>query len=179
MLIKSVFLFVAILGIFVVAIALRPSEFCITRTTAIAAPASMVFDQVNDFHLWEAWSPWAKLDPASKTNYEGATSGVGSIFHWAGNQEVGAGAMTLIESQPSERIRIRLEFLKPFEATNFSEFTFKPEGSGTVVTWSMTGKNNFVGKAVGLLMNCDKMVGGQFEKGLANLKSVVESATHP
>ena len=159
----------------VIIVAMQPSDFRITRTATIPAPASVVFAQVNDFHKWEAWSPWAKLDPAAKNSFEGAASGEGAIFRWAGNKEVGEGSMTLMESRPNELIQIKLEFLKPFQGTNTAEFTFKPEGNQTVVTWSMYGKNNFMSKAFGLIMNCDKMVGGQFEQGLANLKSVTET----
>jgi polyketide cyclase/dehydrase/lipid transport protein len=131
---------------------------------------------VNDFHNWEAWSPWAKLDPAAKATFEGPSAGTGAIFKWAGNKEVGEGSMTITESRPSDLIRIKLEFLRPFEATNSAEFTFKPEGNRTAVTWSMEGKNNFIAKAVCLFMNMDKMVGGQFEQGLAQMKDVVEAA---
>ncbi len=131
---------------------------------------------MNDFHNWEAWSPWAKLDPAAKATFEGPSTGTGAIFKWAGNKEVGEGSMTITESRPSDLIRIKLEFLRPFEATNSAEFTFKPEGNRTAVTWSMEGKNNFIAKAVCLFMNMDKMVGGQFEQGLAQMKAVVEAA---
>jgi hypothetical protein len=111
-----------------------------------------------------------------KQAYEGAPTGIGAIYTWTGNKEVGEGRMTIIESRPSDLIRIKLEFFKPFRATNTAEFTFKPEGNQTSVTWSMTGKNNFMAKAVHLFMNMDKMIGGQFEKGLAQMKSVVEGA---
>ena len=118
-----------------------------------------------DRELWEAWSPWARLDPAMKQAYEGAPAGTGAIYTWAGNSQVGEGRMTLTESRPSDLIRIRLEFLKPFAATSTAEFTFKAERNQTVVTWSMAGKNNFIAKAVHLFMNMDKMVGGNFEEG--------------
>jgi hypothetical protein len=135
-----------------------------------------VFAQVNDLHKWGAWSPWAKLDPAMKIAYAGAPTGTGAIQTWAGNKEVGEGRVTIVESRPSELIRFRLEMFKPFAATNAVEFSFKPEGNLTVVTWSMTGQNNFIAKAVGLFMDCEKMVGGQFEQGLAQLKLVAEAA---
>jgi hypothetical protein len=167
---------VAIVIVLVAVVAMRPAEFRIVRSATISAPAADLFAQVNDFHKWQAWSPWAKLDPAAKNIYGGAPAGTGAIFTWSGNRQVGEGTMTLTESQPSDLIRIRLEFRKPFNATNAAEFTFKPEGNQTVVTWSMSGRNNFVFKAFGLFMNMDKMLGGEFEKGLANMKSVVESA---
>ena len=165
-----------IVVVFLVVVALQPSEFRVARSTTISGPAPAVFAQVNDFHKWEAWNPWGKIDPAMKQTYEGAPAGIGAIYTWVGNNEVGEGRMTLTESRPSDLIRIKLEFMKPFAATNTAEFTFKPEGNQTAVTWSMSGKNNFMAKAIHLFMNMDKMIGGQFEKGLAEMKSVVEAA---
>ncbi len=176
MLIKIlVALAVIVLG-FVGVVAMRPSEYRVARTATIAAPAPAVFAQVNDFHKWDAWNPWAKLDPAMKQAYAGAPAGIGAIYTWAGNSEVGEGRMTLTESRPSDLVRIRLEFLKPFATTSTAEFSFKPEGDHTAVTWSMTGKVNFMAKVVHLFMDMDRMIGGNFEKGLAQLKSVVEAA---
>jgi hypothetical protein len=160
--------------VFVVIVALQTSEFHVARSTTISAPPAAVFVQVNDFHKWEAWNPWGKIDPAMKQTYEGALAGSGAIYTWAGNNEVGEGRMAIIESRPSELIRVKLEFFKPFAATNTAVFTFKPEANQTVVTWSMFGKKNFMAKAIHLFMNMDKMIGGQFEKGLAKMKSVVE-----
>lgn len=170
---------IALLGIIAalaVVIALQPSDFRISRSTTIAAPAAAVFEQVNDFHKWDGWSPWAKLDPNMKQSFEGARAGVGARYSWSGNDQVGEGRMTLTESRPSEIIRIKLEFLKPFAATNTAEFSFKADGNQTAVTWSMFGTNNFMAKAFGLFMNMDKLVGGDFEKGLAQLKTVAETA---
>ena len=165
----------AIVVLFVAVVAMQPSEFRIVRSGTIAAPASDVFAQVNDFHNWMAWSPWEKLDPALQRTHDGAPAGAGAIYSWSGNNKVGEGTMTLTESRPNELIRIKLEFRRPFKATNTSEFTFKPDGNQTVVTWSMSGRNNFMSKAFCLFMNMDKLVGGDFEKGLANMKSVVET----
>ena len=123
---------IALVGV----VAVQPSKFRIARTATISAPAPAVFAHVNDFHKWEAWNPWAQLDPAMKQTYEGASAGTGAIYTWTGNREVGEGRMTMMESCPTELIRIKLEFLKPFKATNTAEFTFKPEGEQTVVTWS-------------------------------------------
>lgn len=162
--------------VFILAVAKQPSEFCITRMNTISAPASAVFVQVNDLQKWEAWSPWAKLDPNATNAFEGPESGTGASMSWSGNNKVGSGKMTIIESSPNDLIRFKLEFFKPFKATNTAEFTFKSEGNNTTVTWSMTGTNNFMGKAMGLIMNCDKMVGGQFEQGLASIKSIMEAA---
>lgn len=178
MLITILIIVLIIVALFVGVVAMRPSEFLVTRTAAMAAPAPAVFAQVNDFHNWNAWSPWAKLDPAAKNIFEGAPAGTGAGFKWSGNNKVGEGSMTITESRPNDLIRIKLEFLRPFKAANTAEFTFKLEENKTTVTWSMFGRNNFMGKAVGLFMDCDKMVGGQFEQGLAQMKLIVEAASN-
>jgi len=159
---------------FVVIVAMRPSEYRVARTVTISAPAPVAFAQVNDFHKWDAWNPWAKMDPAMKQTYEGAPAGVGAIYTWTGNKQVGEGRMTLTESRPPELIRINLEFLKPFAATSTAEFTFRPDGQRTAVTWSMVGSLNFVAKVVHLFVGMDRMIGANFEKGLADMKSVAE-----
>jgi len=176
MLKKILIALAVIIIVFVIVVAMQPSEYRVTRSATISAPAQAVFAQVNDFHKWEAWNPWGKIDPAMKQSYEGAPAGTGAIYTWTGNNEVGEGRMTLTESRPSELIRIKMEFFKPVAGTSIAEFTFKPEGNQTMVTWSMAGENNFMAKAFGLFMSMDKMIGGQFEKGLAQMKSVVETA---
>ena len=134
-----------------------------------------MFPHVNDFHLWQEWSPWAKRDPNCEIAYDGPDSGEGARFAWNGNKEVGEGRMTIIESTPHKINRNQLEFLRPFKATNTAEFTFEPVGTGTKVTWSMFGKNNFMGKIFSLIVDCDKMVGKDFEQGLATMRRVAES----
>src|SRR3954454_4734137 len=109
-------------------VALQPADFRIERSATIAAPAPDVFAQVNDFHNWEAWSPWAKLDPTAKNSFEGPPAGTGSIFRWSGNDKVGEGLMTILEPQPSDHIKIKLEFVRPFADTANTDFTFKPQG---------------------------------------------------
>ena len=131
---------------------------------------------MNDLHTWQDFSPWAKLDPAAKVTFTGPQAGVGSAFTWAGNSEVGEGTMTITESRPAELVRFRLDFLKPMAGTSTADFTFKPTGNQTVVTWSMFGKNNFIGRAFCVFVDMDKMVGGQFEEGLAKLKTLSETA---
>ena len=174
---KKILIAVAVIVVVLaVIVVLQPSEFRVARSATISAPAPTVFAQVNDFHKWQAWNPWGKIDPAMKQTYEGAPAGTGAIYTWAGNNEVGEGRMTIIESRPSELIRVKLEFFKPFAATNTAEFTFKPEANQTAVTWSMFGDKNFMAKAIHLFMHMDKMIGGQFEKGLAEMKSVVEGS---
>ncbi len=165
--------FLGLIVIFLIVAALQPADFRISRAATLAAPPAVVFDYFNDFHRWNEWSPWARMDPNAKQTYSGPPSGVGSGFAWAGNNQVGEGNMTITKSEPNELIELRLEFTKPFAAVNKTEFVFKPEGSGTNVTWTMSGRNTFMAKAVTLIMNCDKMVGGQFEQGFANLKEVL------
>ena len=153
----------------------RPDSFRIVRSATIAAPADVVFPMINDLHNWASWSPWAELDPNMKLTYSGAQSGVGAVYGWIGNDKVGEGRMTILESQPNDKVVIKLEFIKPFEATNTTNLTIKPEAGGVNVTWDMTGINNFMSKAVSLVMDMDKEVGGDFAKGLAKMKSVAEA----
>lgn len=170
---------VAAIAIFAVVVAMQPADYKVVRTASIGASPDKVFAQVNDFHKWEAWSPWAKIDPAAKYTYDGPTAGIGAIFTWAGNKQVGEGRMTVTESRPTDLIRIKLEFIKPFPSDCLTEFSFKPEGNNTIVTWAMSGTKNFMSKAVCMFMNMDKMVGGDFEKGLASMKTVAETALKP
>src|ERR1017187_4133069 len=179
MIIKILIVLAVIVVLFISVAATRPADFRVTRTTTISAPAAVVFAQVNDLHKWEAWNPWGKLDSACKMTYQGPPAGTGAGYTWAGNNKVGEGHMTITESRPNEFIRLNLEFLKPFKANNTAEFTFKTEGNQTAVASSMSGKKNFTFKAVGLFMDTDKMVGGDFERGLADLKSVAETASAP
>lgn len=173
---KKILIGVAVLiAVFVVVVAMQLEEFRVERSVVIAAPPAAVFAKVNDLRTWQEFSPWAKLDPNAKATFAGPETGAGSSFAWAGNSEVGEGTMTIVESRPHELIRFKLEFVKPFEGTNDAEFTFKPAGAQTEVTWSMSGKNNFFFKAVGLFIDCDKMIGPQFEEGLANLKALSEA----
>jgi hypothetical protein len=167
----------AALALLVVIVALQPAHFRVARSATMAAPPDEPFGLVNDFHNWTAWSPWEKLDPAMKRTYDGPSAGEGASYAWNGNNNVGEGRSTITLSRPHELIRIKLEFLRPFAATNDVEFTFEPQGAQTLVTWSMTGRKNFMAKAVHLLMNIDKICGGQFEEGLANMKAVVEAPT--
>jgi polyketide cyclase/dehydrase/lipid transport protein len=158
----------------VVIVALQPSEFRVERSAAIAAPPADVFAQVNDLHQWDAWSPWAKLDPNAKIAFEGPEAGQGAAMTWAGNDQVGEGKLTIVESLPSDAVKLKVDFVKPYEATSNSDFAFKPDGAGTSVTWTMTAQHNFLEKAFCLVMNGKKMVGDDLEKGLAQLKSFAE-----
>ena len=161
--------------VLVIVVSRRPSEFRVSRLATINAPPETVFALVNDFHNWQEWSPWAKRNPSATAHYEGPDAGEGAKFAWAGNKEVGEGRMLITESAPHRLIIIRLEFLKPFKATNTAEFKFEPVSESTGVTWSMFGKNNLVGKVFSLIVDCDKMVGNDFEQGLANMRRCAES----
>lgn len=165
----------AVLLLFVGVVALQPATFSVTRSAEVMGPPALAFEQVNDFHHWVAWSPWEKLDPAMKKTFTGAPSGTGAVYAWEGNDDVGTGHMTIQASKPDEAVEIELAFVKPFPSSSITTFTFEPAGAGTKVTWTMKGDNNFVSKAFGLFMNMDKTIGGDFEKGLAQLKVIVEA----
>ncbi len=155
----------------------RPSDFHIERVQRIEASSATVYAQIEDMHAWAAWSPWEKLDPTMKRSFSGAPKGVGAIYEWEGNKDVGQGRMTITEAVPGARIVQKLEFIKPFEATNKTMFAIAPDGDKAVkLTWSMDGHNNLGMKVFGLFMNMDKQVGGDFEKGLASIKAIAEKS---
>jgi uncharacterized protein YndB with AHSA1/START domain len=160
----------------VVVVALQPKDYRVSRSATIAAPAPVVFAQVNDFHKWAAWSPWATVDAAMKQSFEGAPAGPGAAYTWSGNREVGEGRMTIVESRPPELVRVKLDFDKPLKGTSMAEFAFRSEGDRTVVTWSMTGEKSFVAKAIHLVFGVERLIGQQFEKGLAAMKTAAEAA---
>lgn len=149
------------------------STYEVTRNAVIPAPAADIFPLVNSFREWTKWSPWESVDPGMDRSYSGSESGVGAKYAWSGNRRAGSGTMEIVESTEPQGIRIRLEFTKPFKAVNPTAFTFAPSGSGTRVTWTMTGENKGIGKLFALFMNMDKMVGTDFEKGLASLAGAV------
>jgi uncharacterized protein YndB with AHSA1/START domain len=179
MLKRVLFAVVAIAAVFAVYVALQPSSFRIERSAIIVAPPAAVFAEVNNFHNWEGWSPWAKLDPNAKATFEGPDAGEGAVFRWDGNEKIGAGSMTVLESKPDERVKVRIDFQKPHVASHTAEFTLKPDGPRTLVTWVMSGEHGYLEKAVSVFANIDALVGGQFEQGLANLKKVAESKSAP
>jgi uncharacterized protein YndB with AHSA1/START domain len=165
----------AALIVFALVVATRPAAFSISRSIIIAAPPTLVYKRVADFKAWPAWSPWAKLDPEMKTSYAGPPGQPGATYEWSGNDKVGAGRMTVVQAQPPAMLDLKLEFLKPFHATNASLFNFVPAGSGTLATWSMSGNNSFMAKAFAMFADMDKMIGGDFERGLSQLKADAES----
>jgi uncharacterized protein YndB with AHSA1/START domain len=165
---------VALVLILVVLAARKPDAFRVQRATTIQAPPEKVFPLVNDFRAWESWSPWDKIDPNLKRTYAGPASGTGTVYEWRGNKKVGQGRMEIKEAVAPNRVAIQLDFLKPFEAHHRAEFTMTPRGGGTTVTWDMHGRQPFLLKVMTLFMSMDKMVGKDFEKGLANLKALAE-----
>ncbi|MFY9288740.1 MAG: SRPBCC family protein [Alphaproteobacteria bacterium] len=164
-----------VLAVFVIVVLLQPSEFHVERSIEITAKPNKIFPHINNLKKANVWSPWAKLDPNIKQTYSGPEQGVGAQVSWTGNNQVGEGTMTIVESKLNQLVRNRLDFLKPMEGTSTADFTLKTEGNKTKVTWSIYGHNNFMAKAMSLIMNCDKMIGEQFEKGLADLKTTVEA----
>ena len=174
----SIGIAILVLIIAVVAfIATRPASFRIQRSAQVSAPPSVVFAIINDLHQWGRWSPYDKRDPNMKKTFGGPAEGPGAIYTWDGNNEVGEGRLTIQESKPGELVRMKLEFSRPFKATNEVNFKLEPCEGGTRVSWIMDGKNNFMTKAMSLIMNMDKMVGNDFEQGLANLDTVAQAET--
>jgi hypothetical protein len=163
---------------FVVFIAMRPAVFRVERSGRISAPGDVVFSIINDLHQWHRWSPWEKLDPDMQKTFEGPQTGPGSSHSWKGNKKVGAGRNTILDSKSPEFVSMKLEMYAPFACTNQVMFRLAPADAGTNVTWSMEGRNNFMAKAFSLLMSMDKMIGKDFEQGLANLNTAVQTASH-
>lgn len=164
---------VAIVGILVAAWT-KPDTFRVARTASINAAPEKIFPLMNDFRSFGSWSPYEKRDPEMKRSYSGPASGKGAVYAWDGNKNVGSGRMEILDSTPSSRIVIKLDFSRPFEAHNGVEFTLEPRGTSTTVGWTMEGPVPFMAKIVHVLVNMDRMVGGDFETGLANLKSIAE-----
>ncbi len=150
-------------------VATRPGDYRVERSATVAAPPEVVFGLVGDFRSWVAWSPWEALDPAMKKTFGGQAGEIGSTYAWQGNDQVGAGQMTVIDKKSSSQIDIKLEFIKPWPSVNQTTFRFAPAGDKTTVTWIMAGHNGFVEKAMTLFMDMDKMIGADFDKGLAKL----------
>lgn len=152
----------------------KPDIFRIQRSATIDAPPEKIFSFIHDFRQWMAWSPWEKLDPALTRQYSGSASGRGAVYEWEGNTKVGCGRMEIQDTSAPVRILIKLDFLKPFVAHNTAEFTLNGTGSSTHITWAMYGPQSYMAKVMSLFCIMDKMVGKQFEQGLANLKIVSE-----
>lgn len=173
----SIGLAVVVVG-FVSVAAMQPADFRLSRTATISASPEKIYGLITDFHKWDGWSPWAKIDPKMKQTFEGAASGTGAVYTWSGNDQAGEGKMTIGAVEAPNKVAIQLEFTRPFAAVNGLEFTMKASGTGTVVEWTMTGRNNLMAKAFTIFMPMEKMVGPDFEKGLAQLKSMAETSAH-
>jgi len=177
MLKKILVALVVIVGGFLAFAATRPDTYHVERSARIAAPAPVVYAQLEDFKAWAAWSPWEKLDPQMQKTFDGPAKGVGAAYAWKGNDKVGTGKMTITEAAPPTRVACRLEFVEPFASVASTAFALASDGDkATTVTWSMDGHNNLMGKVFGLFMSMDKMIGADYDKGLAALKTVAETA---
>ena len=168
-----------VLALFVAVVATRPSAYHVERKLEVAAPADLVFGVLNDLHQFAGvlvlfGSPWEKLDPNMQKTFEGPAAGVGQSYAWNGNKEVGKGKMTIEESVPGQKVAMKLEFVEPMTSTATCALTLAGTPTGSFVTWSMDGNHNLVGKAFGMFMNMDNMLGADIEKGLARLKTVAE-----
>ncbi|WP_072805545.1 SRPBCC family protein [Rhodococcoides yunnanense] len=152
------------------------SSFLVERKTVISASPDKIHELLDNFHHWRSWSPWEDADPDLKRTYTGPDAGVGAAYSWSGNRKAGAGNMTITESKPGQLVQLTLVFTKPFKATNVTTFTIDPGASGSEVTWAMTGKNNLLFSLVGKIFPMDKVVGKDFEKGLAQLKTQAEKS---
>ncbi len=164
---------VVVLGILGLA-ATKPDTFTVQRSATIKAPPDKIFALVADFHRWPAWSPWEALDPAMKRTHSGPPSGVGAVYSWDGNKAVGAGRMEVLSAQAPDKLAIKLDFIRPFEGHNTTDFTFVPQGDVTAVKWRMTGPTPFVSKLMQVFVSMDALIGKDFEAGLAKLKVAAE-----
>lgn len=174
----TLFVLIAVGAIAIFGIAsTRPATYHIERSVATAAAPAAVFAVLNDMHRFPEWSPWQELDPNMKVTHDGPPSGVGSVYTWAGNKDVGEGRMTITASTPNESVVQKLEFLKPWTSTCEVHLTIAPEGAGSKVTWAMDGNNDMMAKVMSLFMNMDTMVGKDFDKGLGKLKTLTESSS--
>jgi hypothetical protein len=155
--------------------ATKPDSFEVQRSASMQAPPGKVVALIDDFHNWESWSPWEKLDPGMKKSFSGAGRGKGSVYAWEGNSKVGAGRMEILDATAT-RVTVKLDFLKPFEAHNLAEFTLAPEGAATQVTWAMHGPSPLASKIMQVFVSMDGLIGKDFAAGLANMKNVAEAA---
>ena len=165
---------VVIVAAFLIYGALQAAEFSVAREAEFNAAPAKVFDNINDFHKWSAWSPWEKMDPNLQRSFSGPSFGVGAKYAWVGNKKVGEGNMEITHSEASQRMQLDLHFLKPFKADNVTEFTLTPRGSNTHLKWEMRGQRPFMFRVMGMFFSMDKIVGGDFEKGLNSLREIVE-----
>lgn len=174
LLIAGVILVVAVVAL-LIAINQKPDRIHYERSRGMKAPPAVIHEFLDNFHHWGQWSPWEKIDPEMKRTYEGPESGVGAMYSWSGNKNIGSGKMTILENKPGELVVIKLEFFTPMAATNEARFVLAPADVGTRVTWSMDGPNNFMGKTMSVFMDMEKMIGGAFEQGLNDLDAASQA----
>lgn len=167
---------VLLIGVLLAYAASKPDAFHVQRSTNIQTPPEKIFPLINDFRHQASWSPWEKMDPAMKRNLSGASSGKGAVYEWDGNSQVGKGRIEITDSIPPSKVTMKLDTTSPFEAHNTVEFTLNPTGNSTQVTWAIDGRQPYVGKVMSLFMDCDKMIGKNFEAGLASMKTLAEKA---
>ena len=154
--------------------ATKPDNFRVERSIGIKAPPEKIFPLINDFHQMSTWSPWEKIDPALQRTCGGAANGKGAVYEWRGNKDIGEGRMEITESSPPSKVLLNLHFIKPFEATNTVEFALEPKGESTTVTQAMYGPSPYLSNLMTIFFSMEKMVGGKYEEGLANLKALAE-----
>jgi uncharacterized protein YndB with AHSA1/START domain len=164
----------AILIVILMMAAMKPNSFTISRSIAIDAPPEKIAGLITDFHQWQSWSPWEKLDPNMQRNFSGAAKGVGAVYGWQGNKDVGRGRMEIIEAATPARTVVKLDFIEPFASNNVTTFTLVPAGRTTSVTWTMSGPMLFVSKLMTVFVSMDALIGKDFDKGLAQLKAAAE-----
>ena len=170
----AIVLVIVLIGLVLAIAQSRPNQFTVQRTVRIAAPPEQIYPDIVDFHRWTGWSPWERMDPAMQKTYTGAASGRGAVYEWEGNSKVGQGRMEITDASAPTSVTVKLDFMKPFAAHNTARFTLVPAGGSTDVTWSMSGSSPLMIKLMGVFFNMDKMVGKDFERGLASLKTLAE-----
>ena len=172
---KILIALVVIIAAILIFAATKPDTFKVERTASIKAAPEKIFPLINNMHNWASWSPYEKLDPAMKKTFTGPDSGVGAVYAWEGNSKAGAGSMEITDAPAPSKVTMKLDFVKPFVGHNIAEFTLTPDGSeGTTVTWSMSGPSPYMMKVIGIFCNMDKLIGKDFETGLANLRALSE-----
>jgi hypothetical protein len=173
--IKIILIVVVLVAALLTYAATKPDTFHVQRSANIKAPLEKIFALIEDLHSWSGWSSWKKMDPAMKRTYSGSANGKGAVYAWEGNNKVGEGRMEITDTSPPSKVTIKLDFIKPFEGHNIAEFLLDPKGDSTNVTWAMHGPTPYMAKVMHVFFNMDKMIGKEFEAGLANLKTIAET----
>jgi uncharacterized protein YndB with AHSA1/START domain len=169
-----VLLLVVVVGAVLAYAATKPDVFHVQRSASVKAPPDKIFPLINDFRTWASWSPYEHKDPAMRKTYSGAATGKGAVYEWDGDKNVGSGRIEIADATPPSRLAIKLDMIKPFAASNRVEFTLQPQGDTTNVTWAMNGHTPYLAKIMHVFLDMDRMVGQDFEAGLAKLKALAE-----